>query len=97
MTTPQYDRRGPERRVTEDRRFTDERRATNRRADAERRLVPDRRASTEPPAEHLRNAMQLLSQLSGNGRLRYDDRLELDAARRRLQLALLGLERRPTP
>lgn len=59
----------------------------------ERRRLPDRRAPAEPAAEHLRNALQLLTQLALNGRLHYDDRLELDAARRRLQLALLGLER----
>lgn len=59
----------------------------------ERRHLIDRRAPVEPPAEHLRNALQLLTNLSVNGRLHYDDRLELEAARRRLTLALDRLER----
>ena len=94
MTSPQFDqpRRG-ERRGSTSRRDGTDRRALERRTVDERRHLTDRRAPIEPPAEHLRNALQLLTHLTVNGRLHYDDRLKLDAARRRLTLALDQLER----
>lgn len=94
VNSPQYSpARSGDRRAVMDRRARDERRAAKRRVADERRHLTDRRAPTEPPAEHLRNALQLLTDLTINGRLHYDDRLELEAARRRLTLALDQLER----
>ncbi|MBI1966708.1 MAG: hypothetical protein HYS40_01845 [Gemmatimonadetes bacterium] len=84
-----------DRRVILARRCRAERRTEQRRVLEERRGLPDRRAPAEPPIEHLRNALQLLQHVAVGGRLHYDDRLDLDAATRRLNLALQQLEGGP--
>lgn len=76
----------PERRAVVDRRFGAERRST-----LDRRCRP-RPNSRETPAEHVRNAMQLLRQVVTEGPAA--DREDLTAALRRLERALSLLESR---
>src|SRR5213594_1442542 len=74
VTSPQFDRRQPsDRRNRVERRAVPDRRDEDRRVFRERRHLVDRRVPGEPPEEHLRNALQLLTNLSTNGRLHYDD------------------------
>jgi len=82
----------------------------DRRGGVDRRTVPrrtilalvrvDRRnstmrpRSTETPAEHVRNGLQLLHHLHASDGLHIEQRADLDAALHRLQRALELLERR---
>jgi hypothetical protein len=75
----------PERRAVVDRRAGAERRST-----LDRRCRPSRPQAIESPAEHLRNAMQLLRQVEADATL--GDGEDLAAALQRLQRALALLE-----
>lgn len=75
-----------ERRSAADRRQNGERRQAERRAGKERR-------TEEQVAEHIRNALQLLTHLAESGRLDDEARRDLDAAMFRLRFALERLER----
>jgi len=78
-----------ERRSVVDRRMLSERRST-----LDRRGRTAGRAATESPAEHLRNALQLLGQLPLAADLSPEDHADLTAAVERMQRALRLLERR---
>ncbi|HEV8264729.1 MAG TPA: hypothetical protein VGQ06_07245 [Gemmatimonadales bacterium] len=76
-----------------------ERRVTvDRRRGAERRSTMDRRGqrnlSVEAPGEHLRNALQLIIQLSQVETLDEDQRADVAVVLQRVQRALDLLERR---
>ncbi len=97
-------RGGLERRIAERRRmFTpllsnrrlraDQRQGIERRSLAERRGETDRRAPAETVDEHIRNALQLLRNLSESGVLDDEHQRDLDAAVRRLGLALRETQR----
>ncbi len=73
----------------------DRRRGPERRSTLDRRGRLRRPKGTESPSEHLRNALQLLSQPTLTDGLSPDPRADLDAALERLRLALHLLERRP--
>jgi hypothetical protein len=76
------------------------RRVVDRRRGAERRSTLDRRRrrvgshSVETPAEHIRNALQLLHHLAAREALNGDNGGDLAAAVERLRRALSVLERR---
>jgi hypothetical protein len=72
----------------------DRRRGPERRSTLDRRGRTQRLSGTESPGEHLRNALQLLSQPALTVELPPDPRADLDAALERLRLALHLLERR---
>jgi len=72
----------------ERRRVVDRRRGAERRSTLERRGRPERDPSLEGPGEHLRNALQLLGQVS------FADELVFAAAVARLRRALELLEKR---
>ena len=74
----------------------DRRRGPERRSTLDRRGRARRPHGTESPGEHLRNALQLLSQLALAGDLQPEPQADLSAALERLRLALQLLERRPT-
>ena len=88
-----------DRRLTADRRTpTDRRRVVavvveERRSGTERRALPERRAP-ESAVEHIRNAMQLLTNVAESGTLDDESLRDLDAAMFRLRFALDGLEGR---
>jgi len=88
------DRRAVQRRLAvagaprERRAVVDRRRGADRRSTLERRGRPQRDPSLEAPGEHLRNALQLLSQLPFVGEP------VVDAAVSRLRRALELLEKR---
>ncbi len=75
----------------------------DRRSGAERRSALDRRARTrlgpaaESPAEHLRNALQLLIEVNAASELDADHQADLSAALDRLRRAVDLLERRWVP
>ena len=71
----------------ERRRSADRRRGPERRSTLERRNRRSRRVSVETDSEHVKNALQLLTQVA-NEPLTEDGRAILDAARARLRLAL---------
>ncbi len=72
----------------------DRRRGPERRSTLDRRGRSHRMSGTESPGEHLRNALQLLSQPTLTHSLEPDPRADLAAAVERLRLALQLLERR---
>ncbi|HEX9280534.1 MAG TPA: hypothetical protein VF890_07805 [Gemmatimonadales bacterium] len=72
----------------------DRRRGPERRSTLDRRGRSRRVSGTESPGEHLRNALQLLSQPTLTGSLEPDPRADLAAALDRLRLALQLLEHR---
>ena len=76
------------------RRTVDLRRGADRRSTLDRRNRVGRPRSTESPAEHVRNALQLLNHLLETGGLNVEQRADLAAALRRLERALHLLERR---
>lgn len=66
---------------------------------ADRRSTLDRRnrigpRTSETPAEHLRNALQLIHHLNESDGLDVEQRADIAAALRRLERALVLLERR---
>jgi len=75
------------------RRVVDLRRGTERRSTLDRRNAIRPRA-TETPAEHVRNALQLMHHLYETDGLHVEQRADLAAALRRLERALELLERR---
>ncbi len=80
-----------ERRTVADRRSGERRSALDRRARA--RLSP----VAESPAEHLRNALQLLTEVNAAPELDADHQADLSAALDRLRRAVHLLERRWVP
>lgn len=76
------------------RRVVDLRRGSERRSTLDRRNAALRVWSTETPAEHVRNGLQLLHHLHETDGLHIEQRADLDAALHRLQRALELLERR---
>jgi hypothetical protein len=80
--------------LPERRRVVDRRRGAERRSTLERRGRAARDRALESPAEHLRNALQLLGELHEMGGLRADARAALEAVSDRLARALRLLERR---
>jgi len=77
----------------------DRRHVVDLRRGAERRSTLDRRntirpRTTETPAEHVRNALQLLHHLHESDGLHVEQRADLAAALRRLERSLELLERR---
>jgi hypothetical protein len=85
-------------RVAVDRRqVVDLRRGAERRSTLDRRNRPARTRTMESPAEHLRNALQLLNHLHETDGLQVEQRADLEAALRRLERALQVLERRAQP
>jgi hypothetical protein len=88
-----------DRRLTTDRRApTDRRRVVTivveeRRSANERRAQPQRRAP-ESAGEHIRNALQLLTNVAESGTLDEESLRDLDAAMFRLRFALDRLEAR---
>jgi hypothetical protein len=67
--------------------------AEERRSDVERRGQPERRAP-ESAGEHIRNALQLLTNVAESGTLDEESLRDLDAAMFRLRFALDRLEAR---
>ncbi len=99
-------RRGLERRIaerrqvrtpvlTEQRFRADQRQGIERRSFVERRGGIERRGTAETVDEHIRNALQLLANVSQYGVLPDEERRDLDAAVRRLTIALRQLQRGP--
>lgn len=88
-----------DRRLSTDRRApTDRRRVVTivveeRRSGIERRAQPERR-SPESAGEHIRNALQLLTNVAESGTLDEESLRDLDAAMFRLRFALDRLEAR---
>ncbi len=88
-----------DRRLTTERRGpTDRRRVVTvvveeRRSGVERRAPPERRAP-ESAGEHIRNALQLLTNVAESGTLDEESLRDLDAAMFRLRFALDRLEAR---
>jgi hypothetical protein len=76
------------------RRVVDLRRGAERRSTLDRRTTAIRPRATETPAEHVRNALQLLHHLHETDGLDVEQRADMAAALRRLQRALELLERR---
>lgn len=99
-TKPPRDRRAVARRSGTDRREADRRAVADRRYNTERRASSSARASSgawlaaEPPAEHLRNAIQLLAAtLDDQSPLTHAEFAQhAQAALARLTLALAALE-----
>ena len=94
MELSHADRRLP----TERRAATDRRRVVTivvqeRRSGVERRAQPERRAP-ESAGEHIRNALQLLTNVAESGTLDEESLRDLDAAMFRLRFALDRLEAR---
>jgi hypothetical protein len=81
--------------VTAERRHVvDRRRGSEQRSTLERRAYITRRAPVETAAEHIRNALQLLTELSKSEGWTDERGNDLDAALRRLRLALSMIESR---
>lgn len=76
------------------RKRVDRRGGPERRSTLERRSHATRNVYTESPSEHLRNALQLLDQLTAVSDLDVESRADLAAALERLRRALGSLERR---
>ena len=89
------DRRAANRRTGIDRRAGERRLVVDRRYSAERRVVTGSWLTHEPPAEHVRNAMQLLvGALESDAALSPAEFTRLaESALVRLSLALDGLEK----
>ena len=79
---------------TDMRKRVDRRRGPERRSTLERRSHSARNAYMESPSEHLRNALQLLDQMTAVSDLDAESRADLSAALERLRRALGSLERR---
>lgn len=75
----------------------DRRRGAERRSTLERRSHATRHAYAESPNEHLRNALQLLDQVTSVSDLDAESRADLAAALKRVRHALGILERRTGP
>jgi len=93
------DRRAVPRRTVLAQVAVNRRRVVDLRRGAERRSTLDRRnvirpRTTETPAEHVRNALQLMHHLNESDGLHVEQRADLAAALRRLERALDLLERR---
>lgn len=93
------DRRAVPRRTVLAKVPVDRRHVVDLRRGAERRSTLDRRntirpRTTETPAEHVRNALQLLHHLHESDGLHVEQRADLAAALRRLERSLELLERR---
>ena len=88
-----------DRRLTTDRRASTDRRrivtvvVEDRRSGVERRAPSERRAP-ESAGEHIRNALQLLTNVAESGTLDEESLRDLDAAMFRLRFALDRLEAR---
>ena len=88
-----------DRRLTQDRRTRGDRRRVvtvvveERRSGVDRRAPAERRAP-ESAAEHIRNALQLLTNVAESGTLDEESLRDLDAAMFRLRFALDRLESR---
>ena len=81
--------------VREDlRRRVDRRRGSERRSTLERRCGVARQTYAETPSEHLRNALQLLEQVTAVSELDEESRVDLGAALERVRRAVGMLERR---
>lgn len=78
----------------ESRKCVDRRVGSERRSTLERRSHSARHAYAESPTEHLRNALQLLTQLTSVIDLDPESRLDLTSALDRVRHALGLLERR---
>jgi len=76
------------------RRVVDLRRGAERRSTLDRRNATPRPRSTETPAEHVRNGLQLLHHVQETDGLQVEQRADLEAALHRFQRALELLERR---
>ena len=81
----------------ERRRTVDLRRGAERRSTLDRRNRFGRPRTAEAPAEHVRNALQLLYHLHETEGLQEEQRADLAAALRRVERALQLLEHRPQP
>jgi hypothetical protein len=81
----------------ERRRTVDLRRGAERRSTLDRRNRLGRARTTEAPAEHVRNALQLLYHLHETEDLQAEQRADLTAALRRVERALQLLEHRAQP
>ena len=94
MELSHADRRLPtERRASSDRRRVVTVVVQERRSGVERRAQPERRAP-ESAGEHIRNALQLLTNVAESGTLDEESLRDLDAAMFRLRFALDRLEAR---
>lgn len=76
------------------RRTVDLRRGADRRSTLDRRNRAGRPRNNETPAEHVRNALQLLHHLNETDGLHTEQRADLAAALRRIERALQLLEHR---
>ncbi len=81
----------------ERRRLVDRRRGAERRSTLERRGHAATKRTAEGPAEHVRNALQLLAALQAAVSPAAEEGADLAAAVERLRRALSILERRPPP
>ena len=94
------DRRSEPRRTTlepvpvDRRHVVDLRRGADRRSTLDRRNRAGRPRTSETPAEHVRNALQLIHHVNEANGLDLEQRADLAAALRRLERALDLLERR---
>ena len=101
MSAQPPDRRVIERRLLLGRRSGLDRRVAERRLGGERRTHTDRRhridrrGAEETVAEHIRNALQFLLNVTESQQLGAELRKDLDAANLRLRLALAQLEAKP--
>ena len=94
MELSHADRRVPtERRASSDRRRVVTVVVQERRSGVDRRAQPERRAP-ESAGEHIRNALQLLTNVAESGTLDEESLRDLDAAMFRLRFALDRLEAR---
>jgi hypothetical protein len=93
MEAPRIDRRGvADRRTVGDRRQVVRVVVEERRTGVDRRGVAERRSS-DGPGEHIRNALQLLTNVAESGTLDEASLRDLDAAMFRLRFALDRIER----
>jgi len=81
--------------AAERRRLVDRRRGAERRSTLERRGNAATNRTAEAPAEHVRNALQLLAAFQAAAGPDVDEGADLTAAVERLRRALSILERRP--
>ena len=93
MEAPRIDRRGvTDRRTVADRRQVVRVVVEERRSGGDRRGAAERRSS-DGPGEHIRNALQLLTNVAESGTLDEASLRDLDAAMFRLRFALDRIER----
>jgi hypothetical protein len=90
--TPADRRLVPDRRSGEDRRRVVRVVVQERRSQEERRINGERRGA-DAPAEHIHNALQLLTNVAESGTLDEASLRDLDAAMFRLRFALQRIER----